>query len=267
LRFATLASGSSGNSILVGQGERFFLVDAGLPASRLLDSLASLGISRQQLEGIFITHEHGDHLSGAFALARKCGIPIYATLGIWEEMEKASACPAGEYKKLVDGSLSFTLAGLKVRLCRTSHDSRESFGLRVDSPGCSLGIVTDTGMITPEMDFLLAGLNAYIIEANHDRQKLWDGPYPRHLKQRIDSNRGHLSNRQTGEVLRRWIEPHTQKVVLAHLSEINNTPALALRTVVEMLKNDVVRAKCSALRLRAAPRHEPHELIVLGEEE
>jgi phosphoribosyl 1,2-cyclic phosphodiesterase len=265
LFFATLASGSSGNAILVGARGRGFLIDAGLPAARVLESLRRVGCGPEELEGIFVTHEHVDHIRGVGVLARACGLPVYATAGVWAAMAGAvGALPAACRMVLTDDT--FALAGMNLTLVRTSHDSVESYGLLARDGELTLGVATDTGVITPDMRAKLRGCDALIIEANHDGDMLWRGRYPRFLKKRVAGEFGHLSNTQAGEALRDWIGENTQKVVLAHLSAENNTPALALKTVVEMLRGHPVRQKCAQLKIRVAPRHEPHELIVLGEE-
>jgi phosphoribosyl 1,2-cyclic phosphodiesterase len=266
LFFGTLASGSSGNAILVGGREGSFLIDAGLPAARLLENIRRAGAVPEQLRGIFVTHEHVDHIRGVGALARKLNLPVYATAAIWEAMEETVGSLPAARRLVVAAAEDFCLAGFNLALIRTSHDSRESHGLLIRGGGVTLGVATDTGVVTPDMRTKFRNCDALIIEANHDSDMLWRGRYPQYLKRRVAGEFGHLSNRQTGEALREWIGENTQKVVLAHLSEENNTPALALKTVVEMLRGHAVREKCARLRIRVAPRHEPHELIVLGEE-
>lgn len=262
--FATLASGSSGNAILVGARGGSFLIDAGLPAARLLENMRRVGARPEELEGIFVTHEHEDHIRGVGALARKRGLPVYATEGIWAAMETGTGALPAACRRVIAAD-SFTLAGLSLTLIRTSHDSKESYGLLARAEGLTLGVATDTGVVTPDMRAKLRNCDALIIEANHDSDMLRRGRYPYCLKKRVAGEFGHLSNAQTGEALRDWIGENTQKVVLAHLSAENNTPALALRTIVEMLRGHAVRQKCARLKIRVAPRHEPDEIIVLGE--
>jgi len=263
MHFATLASGSSGNAILVGEENRNFLVDSGITVKRILANLEMINLSALQIEGIIITHEHSDHIQGVGALARKLKIPVYATTGIWNEMESK----LGKLKpdQIVEVDRELTLAGMEIRLVPTSHDSRESYGLRVAGKRHTLGIATDSGIVTEEMNKRLQGCDAYVVEANHDSQKLWDGRYPWYLKKRINSDVGHLSNVQLAEALKEWLVENTQRVVLAHLSEENNTPEIALNTVLGILRDSSVRQRCSRLRIRVAPRHTPHELIFLGE--
>lgn len=263
MHFATLASGSSGNSILVGEENRSFLVDCGITVKRVLANLGMIDVSARQLEGIVITHEHADHIQGVGALARKLKIPIYATSGIWEEMEGKLGALKPEQRMVVEREIS--LAGMEIKLITTSHDSRESYGLKVNGKKLTLGIATDSGIITEEMHRNLQGCDAYIVEANHDLQKLWQGRYPWYLKKRITSSVGHLSNVQLADGLREWLMENTQKVVLAHLSEENNTPEMALATVLGILRDSSVKRRCTHLKIRVAPRYVPHELITLGE--
>lgn len=272
MHFATLASGSSGNSIVVGHQNRNFLVDCGISLKSLLHNLSILDLSPSEIEGIFVTHEHSDHIKGIGPVARKLKIPIYASTKIWDEMARSIGKISEEQKVVVDSS--FSCAGLNVRIFPTSHDSRESFGLRVEqiaTPTSSernkvLGIATDTGIITEEMHQCLTGCDALVVEANHDQEMLWQGNYPWYLKKRISGNYGHLENKQLAEGLLEWIDGNTQRIVLAHLSEENNTPEIALATILRALKDSKIAKKSPDLRLRVAPRYTPHELIVLGED-
>ena len=268
MHFATLASGSSGNAILVGQDERSFLVDSGISMRSLLHNLTLLNVPPAQVEGIIVTHEHIDHIKGVGALARKLKIPIYTSQAIWGEMEQSVGKLADNQR--IEVNNKFSCAGLEIEMFATSHDSRESYGLRIERrlPGqgvLALGIATDSGTITEEMHRCLKECDALVVEANHDEDKLWQGSYPWYLKKRISSIYGHLANRQLAEGLLEWIGENTQRVVLAHLSEENNTPELALATVVRALRASRPIRKNKDLRLRVAPRHTPHELIVLCE--
>jgi phosphoribosyl 1,2-cyclic phosphodiesterase len=181
MHFATLASGSSGNSILVGEGNRHFLVDSGITVKRLLTNLEMINLPAVQIEGIIITHEHADHIKGVGALARRLKIPVYATYGIWDEMETLIGELTPEQKIVVSGDIN--LAGMQIRLVPTSHDSRESYGLKVSGKKHTLAIATDSGIITEDMNRNLQGCDAYIVEANHDLEMLQNGRYPR-LKKR-----------------------------------------------------------------------------------
>lgn len=269
MHFATIASGSSGNAILVGEGKRSFLVDCGISAKRLVENLSLLEFPPGQIEGILITHEHSDHIKGIGVLARKLKIPILATEGLWKEIA-ATVGPLKDEQK-IEIKDSTVLAGLQVQIFPTSHDSRESYGIRIErhTPGkqvLALGIATDTGTITEEIHKNLTGCDALVVEANHDQERLWQGSYPWYLKKRISGIYGHLENSQLAEGLVSWITENTQRVVLAHLSEENNTPEVALSTVLRILKGSHISKQNPDLRLRVAPRHIPHELIYLREE-
>lgn len=270
MHFATLVSGSSGNATVVGHKNRNFLVDCGVSLKGLLHNLELLDISSSEIEGIIVTHEHNDHIKGIGPVARKLKIPIYATAGIWEEMTPTLGRIEEQQKIIIKDS--FTCAGLEVQVFPTSHDSRESYGFRIKGPAAGssspkvLGIATDTGIITEQMNRCLKGCDGLIVEANHDGERLWNGRYPWYLKKRISGNRGHLENKQLAEGLLEWIQGNTERVVLAHLSEENNTPELALSTVLKILKNSRVAKENPELRMRVAPRYSPHELIILGED-
>ncbi|AHF08315.1 MBL fold metallo-hydrolase [Desulfitobacterium metallireducens] len=270
MHFATLVSGSSGNATVVGHKNRNFLVDCGVSLKALLHNLELIDISSSEIEGIIVTHEHKDHIKGIGPVARKLKIPIYATAGIWEEMT-SSLGKIDEQQKVIISD-QFSCAGLDVQVFPTSHDSRESYGFRIQSPETgsfqskALGIATDTGIITEEMNRYLKGCDGLVVEANHDGERLWNGRYPWYLKKRISGDRGHLENKQLAEGLLEWIQENTERVVLAHLSEENNTPELALSTILKILKNSKVAKENPELRLRVAPRHTPHELIILGED-
>jgi phosphoribosyl 1,2-cyclic phosphodiesterase len=264
VHFCSLASGSSGNAVLVGEAGRHFLVDCGISGNRVAASLAALGVPIEEIEGILVTHEHTDHIAGVGVLARRLQIPVYAGEGVWEVMEKPLGRLLSGQREVVDREV--TLAGLRVDLFATSHDCRQGKGMKITGKQGVLGILTDTGILTDQMHKVLTGCTSFLLEANHDLDRLWKGRYPTRLKKRIAGARGHLSNVQAAEGLCRWVQGNTQRVVLAHLSEENNTPELALRTVCSILRDSPVKGRCPGLRIRVAPRHGPHELIILDED-
>ncbi len=270
MHFTTLASGSSGNAILVGEDNRHLLVDCGISGKSLLYNLSQLDIPFSEIEGIVVTHEHVDHIRGVGVLARKLKIPIYATIGLWEAMSPSLGKIAENQH--IDVQDSFSCAGLDVLLYPTSHDSRESYGLKVSRPkrkdkgNLAVGIATDSGRITEEMHRYLRGCDAFVVEANYDEERLRLGSYPAFLKKRISGDYGHLENKQLAEGLSEWIEENTQRVVLAHLSQENNTPEIALSTVLRILNELNISKKCPGVQVQVAPRHTPHELIILREQ-
>jgi len=269
MHVTTLASGSSGNAILVGEDNRHLLVDCGISGKGLLHNLSLLNISDSEIEGIVVTHEHVDHIRGVGILARKLKIPIYATAGLWKVMNHLLG--KLEENQRIEVQESFSCAGLDVLLYPTSHDSRESFGLKVSRPkqkdrrDLAVGIATDSGIITEEMHRHLKGCDAFVVEANYDDQMLMNGAYPAYLKRRIRGQYGHLDNKQLAEGLLEWMTGNTQRVVLAHLSAENNTPEIALSTVMRILRDSNRSKEYRDIKVQVAPRHSPHELIMLKE--
>ena len=267
--FTTLASGSSGNAILVGEDDRHLLVDCGISGKSLLHNLSQINLSCSEIEGIVVTHEHVDHIRGVGILARKLKIPIYATTGLWEVMTPLLG--KLEENQRIEVQESFSCAGLDILLYPTSHDSRESYGLKVSRPkqkgkkNLVVGIATDSGMITEEMHRHLQGCDALVVEANYDEERLKYGHYPAYLKRRISGKYGHLENKQLAEGLLEWIKENTQRVMLAHLSEENNTPEIALSTVMRILRDSNRSKDYIDVQVQVAPRHSPHELIILKE--
>jgi len=269
MHLTTLASGSSGNAILVGENNRHLLVDCGISGKSLLHNLSQLNIADSEIEGIVVTHEHVDHIRGVGVLARKLKIPIYATPGLWEVMTPLLG--KLEENQRLEVQASFSCAGLDVLLYPTSHDSRESYGLKVSRPkfkdrrDLAVGIATDSGMITEEMYRHLKGCDAFVVEANYDDQMLKFGSYPAYLKKRIRGQYGHLENTQVAEGLLEWMTENTQRILLAHLSAENNTPEIALSSVMRILRDSNRSRDDMEVQVQVAPRHSPHELIILKE--
>lgn len=230
------ASGSSGNCALISAGGVRFLVDAGISLRRLTAGLAREGLSPDDLSGVFITHEHSDHVSGLAMLLRYHPMPVYAPrtvasrlLGMLPDTE--------EYLEVLHTSESVAMGEARVTAFHTWHDTPESVGYRVDGEA-SLGVCTDLGAVTDEVREALRGVSAAVVEANHDEERLRYGPYPAPLKRRILSDHGHLSNADCGGLCRYLAENGARTLVLGHLSRENNTPELALRAVNEALAGE-----------------------------
>ena len=229
MRFLTLYSGSGGNAAYVKSGETEILIDAGKTARRLCTALKDIGTSIENIDAIFITHDHTDHTSALEMLMKKHKIPIHVT-------EKSAEIFDGERfssvrENIVAHSPLFEvkIGNICVRSFLTSHDSRMSVGYRIDSDGgMSLGLATDLGYVTNGVHDALVGCRAVILEANHDVDMLKLGPYPRFLKERILSKRGHLSNEASANLAAALAGSGTTDFLLAHLSAENNTPSHAL---------------------------------------
>lgn len=229
MRVCVFASSSSGNCLLCSQDKTNILIDAGISARRISSALAQAGLSEGNIGGVLITHEHSDHIMGLKTLLKKHPIPLYAPHTVANRLvgmlpETASLMhiiPVGE---------TFFVGELAVYAFRTSHDTDESVGYRIDC-GASFAVATDTGCVTEEMLSALCGVNTVLIEANHDVQRLCDGPYPLYLKRRILSDTGHLSNDSCAQLARKLASENTERIILGHLSRTNNTPELALSAV------------------------------------
>lgn len=233
-----LKSGSKGNSYIITNKKTNLLVDCGISAKGLLQSLLPLGISPKEINAAVITHEHGDHIKGIGTSARKYGFPVYATLETWRAMWRQVAPLNDELIKIISPDESFFLNDIKAVAYPTSHDAANPLGYAFFYENKKISVTTDTGYITDKIFAAASGSDIAVIEANHDENMLLMGKYPYNLKQRIKSDLGHLSNEAAGDFAAKLIKSGTKKIILGHLSEENNTPELALLAV----KNSVAQA-------------------------
>ena len=242
LSVCAFSSGSSGNCYLVRTDECAILIDAGISASRILKQLERAEMTKEQVAGVFITHEHIDHIRGARVLMKKLPkAEIYGSSGTmaavnYKESAFTSEVPETR-QRTITPSEPIIVGDMVVRAFRTLHDAADPYGYSVSSGDKEVAIVTDTGAVTDEMLEGIASANVLVLESNHDTTMLREGSYPWHLKQRILSDHGHLSNAQAADILTRLysMDEHKRVVLLAHLSGENNTPALAECTVVTLL--------------------------------
>jgi phosphoribosyl 1,2-cyclic phosphodiesterase len=255
VRVCALASGSSGNAFVVEAGDIRLLFDAGLNAAALEHYMWQRGVAPEQLGGIFVSHEHIDHVRGVGMLARRYRLPVIATQGTFKAgayqlgslPETLVQPPGGEV--LVGG-----VGGVTVRTFSVSHDAAEATGFWIEAQGQHIVICTDLGCETPSIQDALKAADLLILESNHDIRKLWRGPYHPALKKRVAGPYGHLSNAEAGRMISELARDGRQRTVwLAHLSEVNNTPAMALDTVNEPLQ----REECTHLRVEVLARGRP----------
>lgn len=235
MRFCSLASGSNGNSIFVGSEHTSILIDTGISGKRIEEGLNSFGFTSGDIDGVLLTHEHIDHISGLGVFARRYHKKIYATSGTWKAIGKRKGSRLGEIPEdlfcEIHADERVRIGDLSIDPFRISHDAAEPVGYRIESGGKSCAVATDMGTYTPYTLQHLTHLDAVLLEANHDVNMLEAGRYPYPLKQRILSEYGHLSNVDCGRLLSDILHENLRYILLGHLSAENNYPALAMETV------------------------------------
>ncbi len=228
-----LASGSTGNCILLQMGATRLLVDAGISTRRIEKGLAELGIKTGELDGILVTHEHSDHVKGLPLLAKKYDIPVYTRGATWEMLPGREKIPDQCFKMI---GQSFSVGQIDIEAFAISHDAADPVGFCFYYRRKKWVVATDLGKVTPEVVQALSYADVAVLESNHDINMLKNGSYPAFLKQRILGQRGHLSNLEAAQLLCTIPRQERMKVFLAHLSQQNNHPAVAERTVASLLK-------------------------------
>lgn len=227
-RFCTLCSSSSGNSSYIGTGNGGILIDAGTNAKQLTLALESISVNPETIHGIFITHEHTDHIGALRVFASRYHIPVFATKGTLNAMEKGGHLK-GDFTAEIMTPDGVDVNGMLVKSFRTSHDSAESCGYTVLLPDeTKISVCTDTGIITQDVIDKVTGSDLILLESNHDKKMLNDGPYPYYIKQRILSDKGHLSNEACAEAACHFVNTGTTRLILGHLSRDNNTSSAAV---------------------------------------
>ena len=252
MEFYTLASSSAGNAALVCHENTHILIDAGISCRRITQSLAALSLTLDDLDGILITHEHIDHVRALGTLQKKHAVPLYASFGTAAALDYPAP-----YLHAFAADETFAIKDLQIRSFRTSHDAKESVGYRIESSDGSLAVLTDTGFITDDAHDAALGADMLLLESNHDVIMLKNGSYPYYLKQRILGECGHLSNEAAAEFAVECVRAGTSDILLAHLSDENNSPQLAEYTVGRALQSSGL-----SVRLAAAPRDTISEVHV-----
>lgn len=233
MRFASLGSGSEGNALVVEAGHSRILLDCGFSAAETVRRLARLGLEPDAIAAVLVTHEHGDHIGGAARFARRHGIPVYLSHGT----RVAAAAGGKDFADaiIIDSHAPFAVGDLEIFPYPVPHDAREPTQFVFGDGAHRLGVLTDAGSSTPHIEQMLSGLDALVIECNHDRGMLLGGDYPEHLKQRIGGRYGHLDNGQAAAILAAIDRTSLQHVVAAHLSLRNNRPQLATAALAGVL--------------------------------
>ena len=254
LRAATLASGSSGNCTVVSDGRVHILIDAGISTRRISQGLKGLGIELRHITGVLITHEHTDHVAALPVLCRQSGAALFTAEGTAYELCGKWAGLEDRFRVFLPGQ-RFAIGEFEIGTFATSHDCACPVGYYVSDGKRKLTLCTDTGYVTPEAREGVRGAHTLIGEFNYDPQMLRMGPYPVHLQERIRGMRGHLSNEMGGELAAFAAEQGAGRIVLAHLSQENNRPELAVKAAEGAL--GALGLRCGQdVEVLAAPRSE-----------
>ncbi|MFF2092130.1 MBL fold metallo-hydrolase [Paenibacillus sp. NPDC058174] len=238
LSFTVLGSGSTGNATVVSSGDKMVLVDAGLSMKKMDELMRGQGVSGHQIDALFVTHEHSDHIKGLGAFARKYELSIYANEATWGGMERHIGTIAPEKRVIMETGESFTFGSMKVQSYPISHDAAEPVGYTFECDGEKLSLATDLGYMSDKVKREIIDSDVLVLESNHDTEMLRMGRYPWNIKRRILSDVGHLSNVAAGEALCELITDRTKRVYLAHLSLDHNMMDLAMLTVNSILENN-----------------------------
>jgi phosphoribosyl 1,2-cyclic phosphodiesterase len=234
MRFASLGSGSDGNGLIVESGVTRILVDCGFKLSETIRRLARLGLEPQDLAAVLVTHEHDDHGGGVARLARRYDLPVHLTYGTLVALGPRSSMMPGI--NLIDSHTPFMIGDLEIHPYPVPHDAREPSQFVFSDGDRRLGLLTDTGDSTPHIERMLSGIDALVLECNHDLNLLMNGPYPPTLKRRISGRLGHLDNDTAARILGGIDCSRLQHFIAAHLSAQNNTPELARAAMAAALK-------------------------------
>lgn len=232
--FCSLYSGSSGNSIFVGNNNSKVLIDAGMSGKHIENALKEIEENPNGLDGIFITHEHIDHIKGVGVLSRKYNIPIYANAETWDKLKGTIGNVKEENIKIITNN-KIEIKDMLITRFDIPHDAVKPSGYTVEINNKKVGIATDLGHFTKEISDNIKDCEVILLESNHDIEMVKFGPYPYSLKRRILSNVGHLSNEDCGRAIIEIMGDKQKKIILGHLSHNNNYPDLAYETVKNIL--------------------------------
>jgi len=262
----SLSSGSSGNSVYIGCGDTNILIDAGRSAKAMVELLAEINLKITDINAIFITHEHIDHVSALKVLISRHKIPVYM---VWESFDNLG----GDYKSALGEVINFIspkdsvkIGSLQINCYATPHDSKASVGYIIKHIGektrKAVGVATDIGHMTKEIIEAMCGCKVIYIESNHDPEMLKNSSYPAQVKQRIKSKVGHLSNKECAEILPYLIKNGARKIILYHLSGENNTKDLAVKEARKTILD--ARLNVGTVYLGVAPKSSPSKMIILN---
>lgn len=259
MKFCSLYSGSTGNSLFVQSKDTKILIDAGVSAKKITEGLESIDVDIKDINGILVTHEHIDHIRSIGTLAKKYNIPIYANLGTWNGIENEKSVIKIEEKNYFKIGEEFEIGDLKINSFSTSHDAMDSCGFSIENEGKKISIATDLGEMTNEVMNNLKTSKFVLLEANYEPEVLRYCSYPYSVKTRIAGIKGHLSNSEAGKTISKLVENGLGNVMLGHLSKESNFPELAQKTVLnEMMQRGI---KENEIELNIASRISPSKIV------
>lgn len=233
MRLCSIASGSSGNCIYVGDSQSHVIIDAGISGKRIENGLNQIGLKTSEMNGILVTHEHADHIGGLGVLARRYGIPIYATIGTINAIRQTKTVgeiPTDLFCEIREEE-EFSVGNLQIHPIAVSHDAAQPVAYRFRDGKKTMAVMTDLGKFDDHIIHNLKNLDVLLLESNHDVRMLEVGRYPYYLKQRILGDKGHLSNESAGRLLCEILHTGMKQILLGHLSAENNLAELAYETV------------------------------------
>jgi phosphoribosyl 1,2-cyclic phosphodiesterase len=255
IEVCSLSSGSNGNCFFVRTGSERFLVDAGISCRQILQRLRSIGSDIEEISGIFITHEHSDHVRGLQVLLKRHNIPVYITeKTFWRTQLQMDE----RYLHFIAANDRVPINGTEIQSLSKSHDAVEPILFCIHYRGKKISIVTDAGHACSNVVSAIRDAHVVFIETNYDDDMLWRGIYPPYLKERVAGNNGHLSNIHAAELIYHHATPQLSHVFLSHLSENNNTPGIAMRTFLSLVNQ---REDLSHVQTLLTSRHEVSEIV------
>jgi len=225
VEICALASGSNGNCYYIGNENEAILIDAGIYYKRLIERLNDANLDKSKIKAIFISHEHMDHIQGARVTSKKLGIPVFYTKKTYHKSyNKNKAANFGFFEP----NTTYIIDGIKIHSFSKNHDAIDPCSFRVEINGKNIGVMTDIGIVDETLINEFSKCDAVFLEANYDVDMLMTGIYPQHLKERVSSSRGHLSNEQALNLVEQHASPNLKTIFLSHISPVNNTRELAL---------------------------------------
>ncbi len=264
VNFCSLSSGSSGNCYYIGNDFHGILIDAGISATSIRKFLKNMNISMQTIMGVLITHNHSDHIKGLEVLIRRNHLPAFTTKNVWNSILSPHSRITSDCIREIPVQQKFHLAGFDIEAFPVCHDAPETIGFHIVCGTRKVTVVTDLGHICDVSAPYIREANLLVIESNYDEEMLLEGGYPWFLKKRIQSDHGHLGNRQTSAFLAEVMSDNLSHICLAHLSKNNNTPEKALETLYQTLSQRSI--KLNGQSITVLNRYVPTEMIVVRSE-